>query len=1484
MSPFTPLSRLSAWQRCLLALLLLWAGALNAHLAPREVVFIDTSVADWQVLRDGVQPEVEVMLLDAGKDGLAQMAEWARERSGYDAIHLFSHGSPGTVHLGAFGLNRETLGERAGELATLGAALNEDGDLLLYGCDVASGESGKSFIDSFAKLTSADIAASTNKTGASDKSGDWVLEYVNSQVQSSPLNTTYYDHLLSLVGTQVATTETGNPSTEYFSSATVGSGEEIFLDAAVDVNSSNWYLDIDPVNSRITMTMRNGTVTFNVGILAFDLVFSGGILDDITSITKNAGLSTSSLNIVASVTGSDKTISISGQAGGVGDGVIVWDYTSTSIGGDTTPPTFDVVPSAGSVTSSGFTPSASINEAGTIYYVVVADNDPEPSVAQVKLGNNSTNSAALASANTGALGGAPYSSSFPAVTGLSASTDYDVYFVATDTANNDQAAVTKVEVTTSAAAPTSPYLVDNTGDGNDGNYSAGQLTLREAASLAQAGETIQFANSIDGGTITLSTAITLAANVILDANTFMTLTITGSTISLAGNLTVINAGPLTIASVLVGTGNLTKTGAGRLTLSGTNTLSGALSVTGGTLAFGTNGNLSSTSGLTLDGGTLANTATGLTFGKGITLGSGGGTVDFSGGGNLTLSGVISGSGSLIITSTNGGINLILSGNNTHTGGTTLVGGILQFNHDNAAGTGILTINGGKVRASAARTINNDLVLGGTLTMAGSYAMTFTGDVDLGGANRTIDNSISSALTFSGVISNGSLTIGGSSNTGAVILSGNNTYTNTTITGSSNNGNKNTLSVTGDANLGTGTVTLNGTGAILEVTGSAVTIDNAVAVGSSGGTVSNANALTLSGAISGTGTLTKADAGTLTLSNTGNEAAWSGNIAVSAGTLAVGNDDGLSSGTLTVVGGTLELGNSVNLDNAVTLGAGGVLTPASGTTATLSGNLALTADATFNLGANTNLTISGVISGGFGLTKSGIASLHLTGSNTYTGATTVTQGTLSLTGFLYGGGAVSVNSGGTLGGTGGVNGTVTVASGGTLAPGVVGTNSGVGTLTLNSGLTIASGGTLAVDIAGSAAGTGYDQVTVTGSVTVTGATLSVNHSYTPGSGDTYQVIANDGSDAITGTFTSLSEGDALTAGGNGTVLTASYTGGGGNDFVLVAPDTTTTTTTTLTSSANPSIFGNSVTFTATVSESAATGTVNFKDDGTSITGCASQTLSGGSATCTTSALTVGSHPITAVYSGDSTYATSTGTLAGGQVVNCATNPVVTTTANDGAGSLRAAVAGACADSTITFNAGLTGQTIALDNTTPNSHMVIDKNLTIDGETRGITIQGSSISTGNSRVFYVNSGHTFTLKNLTVANATTAGNGGALYNDGGTVIIDQVTLSGNQASAYGGALYNDGGTLTLTETTMTGNQASSGAHGIYSTNGGVISLTDSTISDSNSVASATGGGIYIDAGGVTLTLTNTTVSGQTTSSGGGGHSPRGIGRRYHGHVDQ
>ena len=93
-----------------------------------------------------------------------------------------------------------------------------------------------------------------------------------------------------------------------------------------------------------------------------------------------------------------------------------------------------------------------------------------------------------------------------------------------------------------------------------------------------------------------------------------------------------------------------------------------------------------------------------------------------------------------------------------------------------------------------------------------------------------------------------------------------------------------------------------------------------------------------------------------------------------------------------------------------------------------------------------------------------------------------------------------------------------------------------------------------------------------------------------------------------------------------------------------------TSTAVSSSSNPSDLGQNVTFTATVTSGAGTptGTVQFKDNGNNL-GAPVALNASGVAQFTTSALTTGTHTITADYSGDANFLTSAGTLSGGQVV-------------------------------------------------------------------------------------------------------------------------------------------------------------------------------------------------------------------------------------------
>ncbi len=104
-----------------------------------------------------------------------------------DAIHVLGHGSQANLNLGAITLNRENLSYYADVLEKIGHFLSEDGDFLLYGCNVGSGDQGKTFVDNIARIILADVAASDDATGALGQGGDGELETQTGRINVSLL-------------------------------------------------------------------------------------------------------------------------------------------------------------------------------------------------------------------------------------------------------------------------------------------------------------------------------------------------------------------------------------------------------------------------------------------------------------------------------------------------------------------------------------------------------------------------------------------------------------------------------------------------------------------------------------------------------------------------------------------------------------------------------------------------------------------------------------------------------------------------------------------------------------------------------------------------------------------------------------------------------------------------------------------------------------------------------------------------------------------------------------------------------------------------------------------------------------------------------------------------------------------------------------------------------------------------------------------------
>jgi N-acetylneuraminic acid mutarotase len=151
----------------------------------RQVVFFESGVADYRVLQKGLAAGADAVVLDGGGDGLAEMAAFLKGRHDLTAIHIVSHGAPGALELGTATLDEQALKTDAAAVTALGAALAPHGDLLLWGCNVADGSAGQTFVRDLAGRSGANVAASARPVGAADLGGSWELQARVGNVQSA---------------------------------------------------------------------------------------------------------------------------------------------------------------------------------------------------------------------------------------------------------------------------------------------------------------------------------------------------------------------------------------------------------------------------------------------------------------------------------------------------------------------------------------------------------------------------------------------------------------------------------------------------------------------------------------------------------------------------------------------------------------------------------------------------------------------------------------------------------------------------------------------------------------------------------------------------------------------------------------------------------------------------------------------------------------------------------------------------------------------------------------------------------------------------------------------------------------------------------------------------------------------------------------------------------------------------------------------------
>ncbi|WP_159462722.1 autotransporter outer membrane beta-barrel domain-containing protein [Nitrosovibrio sp. Nv4] len=681
-----------------------------------------------------------------------------------------------------------------------------------------------------------------------------------------------------------------------------------------------------------------------------------------------------------------------------------------------------------------------------------------------------------------------------------------------------------------------------TGTGGSGTWDTSSLNWFNGTSF-QAWKNPTFDNAVFKGTPGI---VTLNATIAAHNITFSTseYTINGGTLALGGAIppTIIVNTPLAIInSTLAASNGLLKNGLGMLVLGADNNLSfsGVTRVILGTLrvdnanALGTS---TAASDLVLNKGSTFYFNTDFTHdytlvGATVNVQGGEGTTWYGAptlsapttlnlnGINGTLAGDLADTGANVLSLTRNGMGrMILSGNNTYTGATTVSQGILQLGSAGALSSGSnLVFNGavgtgGSIELTAAsgdftrnlgtgagqvqwtgdggfQSSDTDRIVdiggaGTTLTWAsGGFVpdgnrlilgtsnnamLDFQNGIDLGGGLRTIQvegGASSGHARINGVLSGaGGLNVVGTS-TALLELTGANTYTGGTVVTAG------TLSISSDANLGAASSPLILNGGTLANT-AAFSTGRSVTLNTASDTFQTDADLVVGGPISGSGSLNKTGSGALILTGVNS---YAGGTTIAAGVLQVGD--------------------------------GGVL-------GSIPGNVSNSGTLVFN--RSDSISYGGVISGTGVLTKTGTGILTLTGdSSSFGGHTSVDAGTLALHGEL--GGTLDVLAGGRLQGGGDIG--ANDGAGATIVAGTIAPGNSIGTLMVNGNYVQLPGSTYEVEIAPNGAS---DRIIATGSADIQGGTVSViaaSGAYIPGS--RYTILTANG--GLTGQFDALAQG-------------------------------------------------------------------------------------------------------------------------------------------------------------------------------------------------------------------------------------------------------------------------------------------------------------------------------------------------------------------------
>jgi filamentous hemagglutinin family protein len=274
-----------------------------------DLVFVDSTVKNYQTLIDGTKGGSSVTVIGADQYGIRTVTQTIADITGARSLHIVSEGDAGNFWLGKDFVSSENIPQYSSDLQAWRTALSPAATILLYACNLASGENGVALVQAVKNYTGREVAASTDRTGSATLGGNWNLEY---QTGTNPATVIFSDAATNAYQNALATLTVLN---------TNDSGKNSLRDR-IAVALAGDTIRFDPALNGTAIILTTGEIQFSTS----DLTIRGNGRDN-TIIDGNA--KSRIFNIGNVSTTIDSVTIRRGQARGYGGGGINGGRTLT---------------------------------------------------------------------------------------------------------------------------------------------------------------------------------------------------------------------------------------------------------------------------------------------------------------------------------------------------------------------------------------------------------------------------------------------------------------------------------------------------------------------------------------------------------------------------------------------------------------------------------------------------------------------------------------------------------------------------------------------------------------------------------------------------------------------------------------------------------------------------------------------------------------------------------------------------------------------------------------------------------------------------------------------------------------------------------------------------------------------------------------------------------------------------------------------------